>query len=71
MTTGDSEGTNTERQLNMFYEPPQWCIEMVEHMGDLLDEREQYLLMNGPDSLASSWRIQGLKHEWEELTSLF
>ena len=44
-----------------------WRLEMVHHMEDLLEEREIELLLKGPDSLASSWRLQSLKKEWETM----
>ena len=56
--TDDSESTEN-------YGIPQWRMEMLFYMGDLLEPMEKELLMNVPDSLASSWRIMSLKKEWE------
>ena len=52
------------------YAIPTWRLEMVNYMEELLEPREIELLLYGPDSLASSWRIMGLKKEWEELNAL-
>ena len=49
------------------YNIESWRLEMVNSMEDLLEEREIELLLKGPDSLASSWRIMGLKKEWESM----
>ena len=69
--TDDSRGNDiydlSTLQLKLFYEVPQWRIEMIEYLGELLDPREVKVLLDGPWSLASSWQIQGLKHEWERI----
>ena len=44
---------------------------MLETYGELLEEREQELLLNGPDSLASSWRLMGLNKEWNDYVEEF
>ena len=49
------------------YNVPTWCLEMVNSMEELLEQREIELLLYGADSLASSWRIMGLKKEWESM----
>ena len=56
--TGDSERSK-------HYQPPQWRNEMLETMRQSLTEREQELLINGADSLSSSWRLQSMKRRWD------
>ena len=69
--TNDSEGTNyydvSTLQLKLFYEIPQWRIEMIEYLGELLTPEEVKVLQDGPWSLATSWQIRGLKKEWERM----
>lgn len=54
----DSEGSE-------YIEPPQWAVEMLEMLDDLLDESEKKLLTKGADSLASELQLLQLKKEWE------
>jgi len=51
------------------YGTPQWRLEMLVYMGNLLEPSEQELLKNGPESTAGDWRLEALKREWEELWS--
>ena len=66
MNTHTDDPESTEN-----YGIPQWRIEMLFYYGDLLEPREQELLTNGPDSLASSWRLMGLQKEWNDYIEEF